>query len=341
MAFVVAKRLVEEGVAPDAAVGWAARNANGWEVGEGRWPPSDFEPIFDLASLTKPMTALALHKSGIARSTPLGALLREARGTPSEHATLELLVAHRAGLEAHIPLFTERPANPLVRIASARRPECVGAEIPADGFPPVYSDLGPMLVGAALARGRGAIGVRGGGGAVDAGAVIEELATFAPEIATVRTLKRRINDFDKRVRPTEGDIRGHVHDENAWELTGLGGSGHAGMFGTVRSVIAFGQYVLDHLAELDWMVRPRPGGTLRAGFDGKSETGYSSAGSVCGPRTFGHLGFTGTSLWIDPDANALVVVLTNRVHPTRENLRIREARPLAHDALFRIATKDR
>jgi CubicO group peptidase (beta-lactamase class C family) len=88
-------------------------------------------------------------------------------------------------------------------------------------------------------------------------------------------------------------------------------------------------------------VRPRAGGTLRAGFDGKSEGGGSTAGERAGPRTFGHLGFTGTSLWIDPDAEAVAVLLTNRVHPTRDNGAIRAARPLAHDALFALAARER
>ena len=81
------------------------------------------------------------------------------------------------------------------------------------------------------------------------------------------------------------------------------------------------------------LVKPRPGGTLRAGFDGKSE-GASSAGALSGPETFGHLGFTGTSLWCDPGAGVASVLLTNRVHPTRDNPRIRAARPALHDALF-------
>ena len=68
--------------------------------------------------------------------------------------------------------------------------------------------------------------------------------------------------------------------------------------------------------------------------------GGSSAGARCGPRTFGHLGFTGTSLWIDPDAEAVVVLLTNRVHPTRDNAGLRAARPIAHDALFALAAGD-
>jgi CubicO group peptidase (beta-lactamase class C family) len=80
-------------------------------------------------------------------------------------------------------------------------------------------------------------------------------------------------------------------------------------------------------------VRERAGGTLRAGFDGKSESG-SSAGSHLGSRSFGHLGFTGTSLWMDPDAQVVVALLTNRVFPSRDHLAIREARPWAHDSLF-------
>jgi CubicO group peptidase (beta-lactamase class C family) len=149
-------------------------------------------------------------------------------------------------------------------------------------------------------------------------------------------------DFRARVAPTEeaewrgGVVRGEVHDENAWVLTGLGGSGHAGMFGTIEGVLGFGAAALDAIASdarLSWLVRPRPGGTLRAGFDGKSAEG-SSAGARMGARAFGHLGFTGTSLWIDPDARVIVSLLTNRVHPTRESVKIRGARPWVHDALF-------
>ena len=140
-------------------------------------------------------------------------------------------------------------------------------------------------------------------------------------------------------------MEGAVHDENAWALTGHGGSGHAGIFGTVDAVLTFGRAVLDGLDGADgadgadglgWLVRERPGGTLRAGFDGKSEEG-SSAGERMGRRAFGHLGFTGTSLWIDPDARIVVALLTNRVCPTRDHVAIRAVRPWAHDRLFERA----
>ena len=168
--------------------------------------------------------------------------------------------------------------------------------------------------------------------------------------------KRQVRDLAARgvpgpFAPTEdvawrgGLVTGAVHDENAWALTGDGGSGHAGLFGTADAVLTFGCAVLDALDrrsgpfgghDLGWLVRARPGGTLRAGFDGKNLEG-SSAGTRMGANSFGHLGFTGTSLWIDPDARIVVTLLTNRVNPTRDHVAIREARPWVHDLLWERA----
>jgi serine-type D-Ala-D-Ala carboxypeptidase len=162
-------------------------------------------------------------------------------------------------------------------------------------------------------------------------------------------LRARHADFALRCAPTEtvpfrgGEVRGVVHDENAWALSGHAASGHAGLFGTALSVARFGAALLDAVngrsevwlrrSDLLPLLRERPGGTLRAGFDGKSVVG-SSAGASAGPHSFGHLGFTGTSLWCDPDADRALVLLSNRVCPTRDNTRIRAARPAVHDALF-------
>jgi CubicO group peptidase (beta-lactamase class C family) len=342
---------VREGIAPQAAAGWAARRADGrWEVSAG----GASEALFDLASLTKPMTAVAAARAGL-RTARLGALLPVARGTPSEDASVELLLAHRAGLEANLPLFQPLVEGKAVDVnealreaAGARRADATGA-IPVEGFAPLYSDLGYALVGEALA---GKLGVVDAGDAI-ARLVIEPLGLSA-ELGSARALEAlgERARFAERVVPTEvvawrgGEVRGRVHDENAFALRGAGACGHAGMFGTVSAVLAFGVAALESIErgkgalatddDLDWLVRPRRGGTLRAGFDGKSEVG-STAGEAAGPRTFGHLGFTGTSLWIDPDAEAVVVLLTNRVHPTRENGALRAARPRAHDALFAMA----
>jgi CubicO group peptidase (beta-lactamase class C family) len=300
------------------------------------------------------MTAVAIARAALAgvfaRDARLASILPELRGTFAGDRTIEHLLAHRAGLEPHVVLYEPMtrglavdPAEALATAARARRSDALG-EAPPWGYPPVYSDVGYLLAGTALAR---AMGVADAGDAIDA-LVVTPLGLGA-ELGSARVLEARGVDVVGRTAPTEevgwrgGVVRGRVHDENAWAISGAGASGHAGMFGTVRAVLDFACAVASALddepcalgthAAFAWLVEPRPGGTLRAGFDGKSAEG-SSAGTRAGARTFGHLGFTGTSLWIDPDARAVVVLLTNRVHPSRENVAIRAARPIAHDALF-------
>ncbi|MFO0670565.1 MAG: serine hydrolase domain-containing protein, partial [Polyangiaceae bacterium] len=339
----IAHIVVAAGVADACATGWArieggrfveARGgAVAWDrTGAPRDSTTRPEDVFfDLASVTKPMVAVSLAESELARATPLREVLPEAQSTRSADVSLERLVSHRAGLEANLPLFVrirdgqDSPAlraTLLSEAADARRAGCEGA-VPADGFPALYSDLGYVLAGVAMARALGA---------VDAGALVETRVAarlgLEQTLGTARSLTERGVRLADVVAPTEvvpwrgGVVRAEVHDENAWMLTGRGGSGHAGMFGTVGAVLAFGRHVLTREKALAWTHAPRPGGTLRAGFDGKSEEG-SSAGVVLGPRAFGHLGFTGTSLWIDPDAGVVVALLTNRVHPTRENQALR------------------
>ena len=339
----IAKCVVEKGVSSLVACGCAKRGQGAWRRETG----GDTAVFFDLASVTKPMTALAVARSGIDRNAPLATYLPELAATASGHVALELFLAHRAGMEAHLALFEPLTrgeavdrASSLRRVADARREDARG-EPPPGGFAPLYSDLGYILAGEALAR---------ASGEDDAGDAIARFALeplgLGDRIGTARQLEARREDLTKSAAPTEvvgwrgGAIVGRVHDENAWALTERGGSGHAGMFGTIDGVMRFGCAVLDAIErerpQLEWLVRARPGGTLRAGFDGKSAEG-SSAGERMGPRSFGHLGFTGTSLWIDPDAAVVVALLTNRVHPTRDNVAIRAARAWVHDALYERA----
>jgi CubicO group peptidase (beta-lactamase class C family) len=279
-------------------------------------------------------------------STPLADLLSEARGTPSAQLSLETLLSHRAGLLAHLELFEplrrrERldPSFALQAAASARRSECPG-ELPDDGFPPLYSDLGYLLVGEAVRRATRR----------DLDELIDEHIN-GPCSTTLWSARQWATqpDFLVRVAPTElvpwrgGLLAGVVHDENAWALYREGCAGNAGLFADASNVARLGMAVLDALAgrkpdflrpsALQLLIRPRPGGSLRAGFDGKSAQG-SAAGTRFGPNSFGHLGFTGTSLWCDPDLGIVVAVLTNRDSPTRDNVLHRQYRPLLSDALF-------
>jgi CubicO group peptidase (beta-lactamase class C family) len=310
------------------------------------------DTIFDLASLTKFLVAATLarmvRRGAVAWDTPLGDLVGAARGTPSARLPLELFACHRAGLEAHVRLGQVSPGAGVQRwlelCCRARRSDCAG-DPPRQGFAPVYSDLGYILLGAALEAAAGVPLER-----LVAREVAEPLGI---EIAPASGWIARLGSarFEQRVAPTEvvmergGQIRGRVHDDNAWDLAGLGLAGHAGAFGTARDMGLFGMAMLDALsgrsegwldpAGAELLTRPRAGGSLLAGFDGTSANG--SAGPRFGPRSFGHLGFTGTSLWCDPDASVVVVLLTNRVCPSRENILIRSVRPDVHGALFGLS----
>jgi CubicO group peptidase (beta-lactamase class C family) len=341
--------------APCAVIAAAKRGADrAWRRGQGvsgllaeGGVKATAETIFDLASITKSFTALTaarLAKQGILPlETELGAIVSEARGTPSEHVSIELLLAHRSGLAGHRAMWAPMlmgeaiDRGALLRASAAgQRDECRGPP-PREGFAPVYSDLGYLLVGEAIAR----------AAKLDLAQVIER-EVCGPLRLRAKSARAVRSERALRIAPTErADFRGGVviaavHDENAWAASGLDVSGHAGLFGTAEDVLELGMALVETVngerdewltaGELDTLVRTRPGGTLRAGFDGKSAAG-SSSGALFGPRTFGHLGFTGTSLWIDPEASLVGVLLTNRVHPTRELEAIRVARPLVYDAI--------
>lgn len=348
------RTILELGVAQAATVAVAQWSGQSWSqafgaVGKVHGVPTSVDTPFDLASVTKPAFALTcarlIERGRLAWHAPLADYLPELRSTAAGEASIASLLSHRAGLRAHVELFAPvRAAEPfdraraLTRAATSRRP---GLE-PTGESPPLYSDLGYLLVGEAVARVVGK----------PLDSLMDDLLAepLGLELGSSRTWRRRDPEFPTRVAPTEvvpwrgGSLRGVVHDDNAWAFSGHGASGHAGLFGTARAVLGLGSAVLDslrgegllHSEIARELVRPRPGGSLRLGFDSKSDVG-SMAGTVAGMNTFGHLGFTGTSFWCDPDAMTVTVLLTNRVCPTQNNRRIRVARPVVHDALFRFA----
>lgn len=344
---------------PCAVVATAVRRGGAWHAGAGAagrlWygedaPAATVATPFDLASVTKPLTALALARlerlGVLSRRERLRDVLPELGDTASGDVPLDLLASHRAGLDGHRPLYAPLVEGRAVdrgealRVAAeARRADAQGAP-PEEGFAPVYSDLGYLLLGEAIA-------VRAGA-ALEVIVAREVTGPLGLAIGSADQLAALDATFDARVAPTEdvgwrgGVIRGRVHDENAWALAGRASCGHAGLFGDATSVLRLGVAILEAFAgeRADWLgpvdleplVRVRQGGSLRAGFDGRTGDAPSS-GARFGARTFGHLGFTGTSLWIDPDAERAAVLLTNRVHPTRAKDAIKRARPAVYDRL--------
>ena len=337
------------GVFPGASASIARWRDGAWEhvdvcagVRAPGGEPTTPETWYDLASLTKPFvatTALRLYQRGL---FPLDGrvadLIGESASMPVGERAWEEVLSHRSGLVAWEPFYERLPEVPGSEAAAAwvlgdllprYAPETVGTS--------VYSDLGYILAGLAMQR---AAGVRldalvdehvtrplGLEGAVFFGASLEDRAWAAGCAPTgVSTWRGR-------------ELQGEVHDDNCAALGGI--AGHAGMFGTARGVAAFGASCVaayhgrrGALEEesIRFATRARPGGSHRLGWDGKSDES-SAAGTRIGGDAFGHLGFTGTSLWCDPGRQLVIVLLTNRVAVSDDNAAIRAFRPAFHDAV--------
>jgi CubicO group peptidase (beta-lactamase class C family)/beta-glucosidase-like glycosyl hydrolase len=205
------------------------------------------------------------------------------------------------------------------------------------GTKEVYSDLGIILMAEIIERLTGK--------PVD---VLARENLFSP-LNMSNTMYKPPKKIWPTIAPTEIDkqyrhrlIQGEVHDENAAAIGGV--SGHAGVFSTAPDLAAFCQMLLnggvyahqrilrrETIAEFT-VPQQLSGGTRTIGWAVPTEGG--SSGHFMGPHTFGHTGYTGTSIWIDPDKQLFVVLLTNRVHPTRENQKIAKVRPALHDAVM-------
>ncbi|GAB4198653.1 MAG: serine hydrolase domain-containing protein [Sandaracinaceae bacterium] len=324
--------------------------------------PVHDDTIYDLASLTKPVFAticLRLVERGLlALDARAERLVADVRGTPGGSATLEQLLTHRAGVAAWGGLYLDVPHE--LGSGAARRWIFSEAARRGDEGPPgrqVYSDLGYIVAAELVVRATGKDLP-----SLLAQEVVEPLALHPLDLTYPPALSPdQQRELQRRVAPTERDewrgrlVRGEVHDENCAALGGVGG--HAGLFGTARGVGAFGRAVLDSLLDRpttrdgkpggptilrsDTMraaLAPRPGGTHRLGWDGKSASD-SSAGRRMSPETFGHLGFTGTSIWCDPASDVVIVLLSNRICPSRANEKIKGFRPAFHDALMGLLAR--
>ena len=348
---------VEAHAFPAACLEVGRRDGSRWSTAAGALtyhpyaPLATLDTIFDLASLTKVIATATLAMRGvdagrISLDDPLARWLRDWRGLDREDVTLRHLLTHSSGLSAYLPLYRDYTGRHEFETAICQLPLEYAPDTAS-----IYSDLGFMLLAFVLedAAGKGAADA-------DAHAIFDPAASLAQQfhrLASFITVEPLTFNPPRTWRPlcapTEIDhwrgrlLTGEVHDENCWALGGA--AGHAGLFGTVTAVGAFARAVLRNLAGEAILAQPS---TLRA-FAQRGDVAGSSRAlgwdtmlptSSCGTRlarsAIGHTGFTGTSLWIDWENDLYVVLLTNRVHPTRENNAIRAIRPLVHDAVVEI-----
>ncbi len=294
------------------------------------------DTIFDLASVTKVLatTAMAMllqQWSALELETPVADVIPEFGGNDHRRArvTLGMLLAHNSGLPEYLRLFEESPDR------DALLARAFAAPLEADPMSRcAYSDIGFIILGEALTRIAGEdIGEFCGR------EIFKPLgmasAQFNPPAETKNSIPPTVNDttFRRRV------IQGEVHDENAAALGGI--AGHAGLFASAGDVARFGQCMAlggsplfaPEAVELFTRRVNLPAGSSRAlGWDTPSAP--SQSGKYFSHNSFGHLGYTGTSLWVDGERQLVIVLLTNRTWPDRANKAIQQVRPRFHDAIF-------
>lgn len=319
----VVRRGITAGGYPGASVVVGRNGAAVWQKGFGRlgWSTSSVgvsptESVYDLASLTKVVAtttaAMILFDEGrLSLTAPVSAYLPAFSGGMKDSVTVEQLLTHRGGLPAGRDLW---------RIA--RTPEEARAAVlatsleyhPGRGF--IYSDLGAILLGMICET--------------VAGVPLDEFLAsrvFTP-LGMTSTAFRLPDSLKVHTAPTEVTpprgypLRGEVHDENAYALGGV--AGHAGLFSTAADLSIFAQMMLNRgeydgvriVSEqtIDLFTR-RTAGTRALGWD--TADGDAGSGVYLSSRAYGHTGFTGTSIWIDPERQMFVILLTNRVHAAR------------------------
>ena len=304
-------------------------------------PAVNVDTIYDAASLTKPVVtatliAMQVEAGRIGLDLPVARYIPEWNDGPNPElrktVTVRNLLTHSSGLPAHKDYFQMLRSKREFIAAICREP----LEY-APGTKTIYSDLGFILLGEILERATGKN--------------VDQLAheqIFAPLDMAGSTFNPP-KGLLSRIAPTENDtafrkqlVRGAVHDENAFAMGGV--AGHAGLFTTASDLAAFCQMLLNGgiyghhrmltRATISQFTTPQAlaGNARTLGW--MSPTPNSSSGRYFSPRSFGHLGFTGSSIWIDPDRKLFVILLTNRVYPTRENDKITAVRPAVHDAVI-------
>jgi len=298
------------------------------------------ETIYDAASLTKPVVTTTLvamlDEAGqidvdapVARYLPVWAL--GANADWRARVTLGHLLTHTSGLPPHREYFRHLRKRPGVIAHVLAEPLSY-----EPGAQSVYSDLDFMILGQIIEE--------------LTGKPVDQLAReriFEP-LGMTNSLFNPPKSLRPRIAPTEDDktfrkrlLRGEVHDENAWAMGGI--AGHAGMFSTAPNLAVFCQMLLNggiyahrrllrrETVQQFTTAEELSGNARTLGWMVPTED--STSGKYFSPRSFGHLAFTGGSIWIDPEKELFVVLLTNRVHPTRDNDQMPRLRRNLHNAV--------
>ncbi len=300
--------------------------------------------LFDLASLTKAVAtttiAMLLYERGLLDlEAPVSAIVPEfttdaARDPRRQEVTLRMLLTHSSGLPAHEKFFLKARTRAELLEAAFTTPLAVDPATRTE-----YSDIGFIILGTALER-----------LADESLDRFSQREIFAPLAMTHTTFNPPL-EIRAKIPPTADDqtfrrriIQGEVQDENASVLGGV--APHAGLFSTAEDLARFAQAMLNRGGPI---LRPEtvavftrrestPPGTSRAlGWDTPSPP--SQSGKYFSPQSFGHLGYTGTSLWLDPTRQLSITLLTNRTWPDCTNQAIKQIRPNFHDAIIEALEK--
>ena len=325
----------------------------------GKTSPASADTVFDLSSLTKPLAtsacALVLVSEGqMPLGLPVAEVLPELCAADADERrrqiTVRMLLSHCSGLPAHVRYFEGLDSGLVGTRRGYRSVVDAVAATPLESDPgtrAVYSDLGFILLGELIER--------------IAGMPLERFFTrqilnpLGVDSVGFRRLPEEPDDDAQasaagNVAPCGScewrdtqSLVGEVQDENCWAMGGV--SGHAGLFGDLRGVHELvaewvaaaagrGRVLSSDIAREFWARSGGPdGSTWALGWDTPSDVG-STAGTQIGRPAFGHLGYTGTSVWVDLERGVHCVLLSNRVHPDRDNQAIREFRPAIHDLVF-------
>jgi CubicO group peptidase (beta-lactamase class C family) len=363
--FEPVRRLCQDAVAHEVVPGFVLlvasgghvqfHEAFGWRQLVPRQLPAFPDTVYDVASLTKAvvtsvLTMKAVEQGALALEEPVARRLPEFDGEGRGAVTVRQLLSHSSGLPAHRPYWRQAAGADSERwaisLAAAREP----LEY-RPGTLSVYSDLGFISLGWLLER---ATELR-----LDAlaerdvfrplGLAAAQFVNLADPDARARLLAERSVAATQDSADRGHLVLGEVDDANAWAMGGI--AGHAGLFADAASVSAVAGALVAAwkggaaaagqapLVERDvvrefWSPARVPGSTWRLGWDGPAARD-SQAGARLSRDAVGHLGFTGCSLWIDPERETWIVLLANRVHPAvPDHERFRVFRPALHDAVL-------